>query len=135
IRDLSHSGPVAAFTPGTVPDNLPSDVTLCFFRVAQEALQNAIKYSHAQTIDVSLGTEAEALRLRVTDDGIGFDVDAAQKNGLGLISMRERVEAIGAAIQVTSQPGAGTTIEISAVLDRDTASEASRDPERPINAH
>jgi signal transduction histidine kinase len=57
----------------------------------------------------------DILRLRITDDGVGLDVDAGVKHGLGLISMRERVEAIGATIQVASQAGAGTTIEISAL--------------------
>ena len=126
IRDLPRLGPVATFTPTGVPDHLPSDVTLCFFRVVQEALQNAIKYSQARAIHVSLWTETNILRLRVTDDGIGFDVDTALNHGLGLVSMRERVEAIGATIQIASQPGAGTTIEISAPLRRDNASAPSR---------
>ena len=131
IRDLPRSGPVATFRPSMVPDNLPADVTLCFFRVVQEALQNAIKYSQARTIDVSLWAETDILRLRITDDGVGFDVDAAVKHGLGLISMRERVEAIGATIQVTSRAGAGTTIEISALLRGDNEAEARR-VEQPI---
>jgi len=126
IRDLPRSGPVATFTPTGIPDNLPPDVTLCFFRVVQEAFQNAIRYSQARTIHVSLWTETDTLRLRISDDGVGFDVDAALTHGLGLISMRERVESIGATIQVTSQPGAGATIEISAVLRGDNKSEASR---------
>ena len=126
IHDLPRSGPLATFTATNVPDNLPSDVTLCFFRVVQEALQNAIKYSQARTIHVFLWMETEILRVRITDDGVGFDVDAALKHGLGLLSMRERVAGIGATIQVTSQAGAGTTIEISALLRSDAESDATR---------
>jgi len=126
IHDLPRSGPLATFTATNVPDNLPSDVTLCFFRVVQEALQNAIKYSQARTIHVFLWMETEILRLRITDDGVGFDVDEALKHGLGLLSMRERVAGIGATIQVTSQAGAGTTIEISALLRSDAESDATR---------
>jgi signal transduction histidine kinase len=122
IRELPRSGPAVTFTPGLVPDNLSSDLTLCFFRVVQEALQNAIKYSQAHTIHVSLWTETDMLRLRIIDDGVGFDVDAAPKHGLGLISMRERAESIAATIQITSQANAGTTIEISARLRREADS-------------
>jgi signal transduction histidine kinase len=120
LRDLQHELTQAdvpiAFTYDQVPRALPPDVTLCVFRVVQEALHNALKYSHARAIQVHLGGSANELTLTVADDGIGFDVDAAMGKGLGLISMTERLEAIGGTLQIRSQPAAGTTLEVRVPL-------------------
>ena len=78
-----------------VPANLPHDVTLSLFRIVQEALQNAVKHSRARTV-ASICGGLHGLTLTVTDDGGGFDVDEVWGKGLGLISMNERVEALGA---------------------------------------
>ena len=86
---------------------------LCLFRVVQEALQNAIKYSQAKNLSVHLENDADGLRVTITDDGVGFDVDAAWGNGVGLVSMIERLEAIGGALQIDSRPGAGTRVTAS----------------------
>jgi signal transduction histidine kinase len=86
------------------------------FRVAQEALQNALKYSHAGHVSVSLTGVGEELALTVVDDGAGFDVDVEWGKGLGLISMAERVEAVGGTFRLQSSPGAGTRLEISVSL-------------------
>ncbi len=75
--------------------HLPPDLTLCLFRIVQESLQNATKHSGARQISVHLGEGPEGLELTVTDDGAGFDVETAWGKGLGLISMGERLEAIG----------------------------------------
>ena len=70
-------------------------MTLCLFRVAQEALQNIIKHSGASQVAIRLiGTETELL-LTIVDDGMGFDGETEQHTGLGLVSMRERLDAIG----------------------------------------
>jgi signal transduction histidine kinase len=65
------------------------------FRIVLEALQNAVKYSRAHTVDVHLHGEPEGLVLTVSDDGVGFDVDTAWGKGLGLINIGERIQAIG----------------------------------------
>ena len=65
------------------------------FRVVQEALQNAIKYSRASKVSVHLSGVADGLALTIVDDGVGFDVDTSWGKGLGLISMGERLDAIG----------------------------------------
>jgi signal transduction histidine kinase len=92
--------------------------------VAQEALHNALKYSHARRVSVSLNGVDDALALTVVDDGAGFDVDAEWGKGLGLISMAERVEAVGGTFRLQSSPGTGTRVEISvplsALADRQT---------------
>jgi signal transduction histidine kinase len=111
--EMSHSGVAIVFTHEGVPPSLPSDETVCLFRVAQEALQNAVKYSRAAHIALHLARTGDRLRLTVADDGAGFDVAEAYGRGLGLLSMTERVEAIGGTITVESTPGAGTRVDAS----------------------
>jgi signal transduction histidine kinase len=115
-RELSQPGFAIKFTHDNVPATLPPDLTLCFFRVVQEALQNASKYSQAHQVSVHLCGHREGLVLTIVDDGVGFDVDAAWGKGLGLISMSERVDAIGGSFEIRSQPGAGTQLEIKVPL-------------------
>ena len=120
-RDLSRAGLSIVFTRDAVPTTLAPDVMLCLFRVVQEALQNAIKYSRAQNVSVHLGQDPDGLRVTISDNGVGFEVDAAWGNGVGLVSMIERVEAIGGSLQIDSRPGAGTrlTANVPSELARD----------------
>ena len=91
---------------------IPPEVTLCLFRVVQEALQNAVKYSHARQVSVNLTGTAAGVVLTVADDGVGFDVEAAWGKGLGLISIGERLEAIGGTFRIQSEAGSGTRLEV-----------------------
>ena len=120
LRDLLHEVTQAdvliTFTHDQVPKTLPPDVTLCVFRVVQEALHNALKYSHAHAIKVHLEGATEELKLTIADDGVGFDVNAAMGKGLGLISMAERLEAIRGTFEIRSQPGTGTTLDVTVPL-------------------
>ncbi len=100
-----------------VPPALPPDVTLCLFRIVQEALQNALKHGRARKVSVDLRASTGALILTVVDDGVGFDVGAAWGRGLGLISMNERVEAIGGSMTIGSRPGSGTRLEVAVPVD------------------
>lgn len=99
------------FTQRATPSTVSDGATLCIFRVAQEALQNATKHSAAQNIDVTLGADSCQLTLRIVDDGSGFDPVHPQHAGLGLVTMRERVELAGGRLQVISEPGRGTVVE------------------------
>ncbi len=112
-REMSQPDLEITFTPDNVPSSLPADVTLCVFRVVQEALQNAIKYSRARHVWVHLAGGPAGLTLSIADDGVGFEVEKAWGKGLGLISIGERLEAIGGAFQVRSTPGAGTRLEVT----------------------
>jgi signal transduction histidine kinase len=112
-RELSHPGVTITFTHQGVPPTLPPDLTLCLFRIVQEALQNANKHSEARNVAVDLTGASDGIALTIVDDGVGFDVDAAWRRGLGLISVRERVEAIGGTFALRSSPGAGTRLEVS----------------------
>jgi len=101
------------FSSDAVPKNLPPDVSLTLFRVLQESLQNAMKHSGAELFEVQLRGTSGEVELIVRDDGSGFDVDAAMSNqGLGLISMRERVSLVNGAIVITSRPMGGTEVNV-----------------------
>ena len=119
IRELSHRnpGPSISFTHENVPAALPPDLTLCLFRIVQEALQNALKHSQAENVAVHLRGNSHSLTLTVVDDGVGFVVDEVWGYGLGLISMRERVEPIGGRFNVQSSPHGGTRLEANVPLE------------------
>jgi signal transduction histidine kinase len=82
------------------------------YRVAQEALHNALRHSGADDIEITLSRTARGAVLTVTDDGHGFSPGAPAR-GLGLASMRERAAAVGATLSVSSAPGAGTTVRLA----------------------
>ncbi len=115
-RELSNSGVAIRFTHEDVPTDLPTELTVSIFRVVQEALQNALKYSGAHHISVHLSGRPDSLVLAVVDDGVGFDVQTAWGKGLGLISMRERLEGIGGTLNLRSTPGAGVRLDVSVPL-------------------
>lgn len=85
-------------------------------RIAQEALQNALKHAQAGRVEVRLLTDAGRLLLEVEDDGVGFDPDApgTRSRRLGLTSMEERAQRLGGTLEITSTPGAGTTVRLRA---------------------
>jgi signal transduction histidine kinase len=95
------------------PAGLSRDGEVVLLRSAQEALANVRRHSGARSVTVGLtGTEADA-RLEVTDDGIGFDVrDTAGPRGFGLTGMRDRAEACGGELSLTSAPGKGTQVAV-----------------------
>ncbi len=88
-----------------------SEISLCLFRVLQEALHNAAKHSGVRHFDVCLRETADKIQLTVSDSGAGFDIDAAKRGrGLGLISMEERVKLVNGTLSMQSQPNLGTTV-------------------------
>ena len=94
-----------------VPRRLSADVSLCLFRVLQEALHNSVKHSGARHFDVQLCGTSDEILLTVSDSGAGFDREAAKESrGLGLISMEERVKLLNGTLSIESQPNHGTTI-------------------------
>jgi len=100
-----------AFTETRVPKHLPKDISLCLFRVAQEAVHNAVKYSESGQFAVALFATEDEVQLVVRDGGAGFDVEEAKKNrGLGLVSMQERINLVHGRFAVDSKPGKGTRI-------------------------
>lgn len=99
------------FTHSNVPGSLPRDISLCLFRILQEALRNAAKYSGVKHFEAQLRGVGGEVELTIRDSGAGFDPQAAMNHrGLGLISMRERVSLVKGAISIMSRPRAGTEI-------------------------
>jgi len=99
------------FTYDGIPHSLPKEISLCLFRVLQEALQNAIKHSGERHFKVELSGTSAQIQLTVSDLGVGFDPqDAINRSGLGLISMRERLHLVDGELSIRSEPGHGTTI-------------------------
>jgi PAS domain S-box-containing protein len=101
------------FHSQNLPSPVPPDVALCFYRVLQEALHNAAKHSCASQFNVQfLGMPGE-IRLTVSDDGVGFNVESIDKGrGLGLISMRERVKLLNGTFSIVSKLNEGTQIKV-----------------------
>jgi PAS domain S-box-containing protein len=99
------------FAEEGLPSLLPKDISVCLFRVAQEALRNGLKHSQASHFHVQLTGTSGVVHLRVRDQGVGFDPDAGMnQRGLGLISMRERLTLVGGTVEIRSKLGDGTEI-------------------------
>jgi signal transduction histidine kinase len=109
-RELSRAGFSVEFTHDRVPGDLRPDVVLCLYRVVQEALRNVLKHSTVTRASVRLAGTPTGVALTVSDEGVGFDVSAAWARGLGIISMRERIQGFGGVFEITSAPGAGTRL-------------------------
>jgi signal transduction histidine kinase len=101
--DLDHEA-------GRTPQRLHPDVETAIYRIAQEALRNAVKHADAQTVAIAVAEIEDEVGVRVRDDGRGYDANALT-SGFGLVSIRERVELLDGRLRVTSAPGEGTTLE------------------------
>jgi PAS domain S-box-containing protein len=108
--DLQHKGSRS---------EIPRDVKLCVFRIAQEALRNSARHSGALSVQVVLEQTRDAIQLSVSDNGVGFDPESDQiKKGLGFISMKERLRLVEGDLQLYSEPLRGTRIEVRVPLKR-----------------
>jgi two-component system NarL family sensor kinase len=102
------------FTSACLTCKVPEEASLCLFRVAQEAIRNVHKHSGCPEALVELDEVSGSLRLRISDWGNGFDSTSAEASqGLGLLSMEERLRSMGGGLFVHSRPGGGTCIEAS----------------------
>jgi signal transduction histidine kinase len=91
---------------------LPAEVQVAFYRVCQEALSNVAKHAKAKRVEINLKLEGAVVELCIRDDGQGFAPQQAISGHYGLGMMRERAEAVGAQLSVTSRPGHGTDLTI-----------------------
>jgi len=89
---------------------IPCDVKVEMYRIAQESLNNVVKYARATQVEIKIRLEADQVHMEIRDNGIGFDSTCVKPTSLGLRIMHERAEAIHAQLQVVSQPGSGTTV-------------------------
>ena len=95
-----------------VADRLPLPAEEVLYRIAQEALHNVVKHAAAHSVRVEVRREGGGVRLRVDDDGKGFDPERVPDGHLGLAGMRARADRVGARFTCTSKPGDGTTVEV-----------------------
>ncbi len=97
---------------GHLPDTVDKDVALALFRVLQEALRNVVRHSRATEVQVELSADAGDILLLVTDNGIGFDVSAGRRaQGLGLMSMKERLQLLGGDLRIISESSKGARLQ------------------------
>jgi PAS domain S-box-containing protein len=114
-----------------IPANLSKGIALSLYRVLQEALQNAMKYSGTKVFKVVLEGCGREVRLMVSDGGVGFDPHRADKQqGLGLISMRERIRMVHGEFELESAPGRGTVVRCTVPLGHAPVKETVEQAER-----
>jgi PAS domain S-box-containing protein len=104
------------FSHEEVPDDIPKEIALCLFRIAQESLHNVVKHSRVREATVMLEGTPEGIHLRIRDKGVGFDVESAKTRGLGLVSITERARLVGGQISICSRPLNGTEIDVRVPL-------------------
>jgi signal transduction histidine kinase len=102
---------------GEEPDpRLKPNVELALFRIAQEALNNAVRHARASKVVLTIKVDQDTVRLIIADNGIGFDQNMVTKpkggRGWGLMTMTERAMEVGGQCRIASQPGQGTRVEV-----------------------
>jgi len=93
-------------------DQLPDAHRTCLYRIVQEALTNSARHSGARSVDLHVTSEGGSVRVRVTDDGRGFDPILERRKGLGLLGMEERVRELGGQLRIMSVAGRGASVEV-----------------------
>jgi PAS domain S-box-containing protein len=128
VHDWSNRAgiPTRLHTSGLLDERLAPDVETTLYRIAQEALNNAAKYSRAGHVEVILERRHDSVLLVVEDDGIGFEADGDVKGqGFGLVGMRERAALVGGNVEIESAPGQGTTVLVRIDVPSGASSSAS----------
>jgi PAS domain S-box-containing protein len=135
-RDVSRQSLAVHFTQANVPDAVDADVALCLFRVVEESLTNVARHSGAREARVALLGAGDDLVLRVSDSGHGFRAAAQKRRGLGLDSMRERVQLVGGTLTITSKAGEGTVVEARVTLGDSSRAQGTEpgSPQTPADA-
>ena len=101
------------FVERDVPKLMPPDTVLCLFRIVQEGLRNVSKHSRASKTEVRLEADSKAISLRLSDNGVGFELSQSFASiGIGIRSMKERTWMLGGRFEVVSQPMQGTQINV-----------------------
>jgi signal transduction histidine kinase len=112
-REFSrHTGVPATVTVEGTLDHLTDAQQTCIYRVVQEALTNCARHAKARNVSVSVRTEEENIIVVVEDDGIGFNSAVSLRGGVGLLGIRERVQALDGRLLISSLPNEGTIVEV-----------------------
>jgi PAS domain S-box-containing protein len=112
-RDCSRAHDIqVAFSHTGVPPTIDQEISLCLYRIVQEALHNVARHSQARRARVRLTRDNDALVLRIADSGVGFDPQVMTHAGLGLVSMRERATVLSGQLTIDAYPGGGTRVDV-----------------------
>jgi signal transduction histidine kinase len=108
----TRTGIEAQFVGKDIPQHVAQDVVTCLYRVAQEGLSNISRHARAKNVHVELRRLRDGLKLMMSDDGVGFEVnrDDGRRGSLGLLSMRERISLVAGTFEIQSTPGKGTRV-------------------------
>jgi PAS domain S-box-containing protein len=117
-----------------VVDRLPLVLEEVLYRISQEALHNVVKHAAARQVTVSIEHAGAGIRLRIADDGKGFDAASVPEGHLGLAGMRARAEKIGASFAMTSRTGVGTTIEVGVPEEAIALARAAEAPSPSVSS-
>ncbi len=127
---VRSGGPTVKLDLQALPVRPDPAVEVACFRIAQEALTNALRHSSAHTVTLTLTCDDQSLHLSVHDDGTGFD--RAHTRGLGLITMRERAQQLGGALEIVSDADRGTRVDARLPFQPSWPDVASTLPEIPL---
>jgi signal transduction histidine kinase len=131
-----HHGLEVTFAHAAIPEAFPEATALCLYRIVQEALRNVVKHAGTERAAVELSAAPDGIRLRVSDEGTGFDPAAVNGNGgLGLVGMRERLHLVGGEIIIDSRPAGGTRIAIRVPLPAPAPPDATATTPAPVLEH
>ncbi|MQA91015.1 MAG: HAMP domain-containing protein [Gemmatimonas sp.] len=137
-RGLSESVGVAIRVDAEPHAALSPEAELALYRIAQEAISNAVRHANAQRVVVHIAGQHSQVLLSVADDGGGFDVEramATEERGLGLFGMRERAAYLGAQVSIQSIPGSGTEVRVTLPAEVDFSPRPEEAREAPDDGH
>ena len=97
---------------------LSAEIENALLRICQESLTNVKKHAEASQVEVELTFDEKVVRLRIDDNGVGFDPESSTENRFGLISMHERARLLGGFVEIRSDRGKGTHLEVTIPIDR-----------------
>jgi PAS domain S-box-containing protein len=118
----AREGIDVAFESESVPHALPIDLASCLYRVSQEALHNVLKHAQASQARLKLSASTDGIHLCIRDNGVGFDSEAGlSRPGLGIVSMKERINLVHGEFSIGSRPGQGTELRVFVPLARKAA--------------
>ena len=112
-REFSrHTGVPASVNVAGALDEISDAQSTCIYRVVQEALTNCARHANAKNVAVSVRTAKESILVVIRDDGIGFKPSTSKRGGIGLLGIKERVQALHGKFHISSAPRKGTTIQV-----------------------
>jgi two-component system sensor histidine kinase UhpB len=119
------------FNAGADFAQVESDLALCLYRVAQETLRNVAKHADAHRVTVTLGRTRDGFQLSIADDGKGFEFTETHWTGIGigLVSIEERVRLLRGSIDIQTQPGSGTRVQVQIPQPHEMSATHSNPPE------